>query len=215
MKIEVGESLALSWLRHVRHCQVVHLNWKAPPHMELRQESELDDDLTAARSFFTENPPGYDVFKKTKGVSQLLTQAEIDALGIRFGVGTLSAVAVDIAFHEYGLNYGSGQETPGRVAKKLVRTAMAVRGLLGLEQAEITFASPKVGPTPTARVEAAVTSVREFAAGRGWPYTFNFYANAGFRDEVWRPVVECANEVSDTSELFLRAHQLGQLMERV
>ena len=31
MKLEVGESLSLSWLRHVRGCQVVQLNWKISP----------------------------------------------------------------------------------------------------------------------------------------------------------------------------------------
>jgi hypothetical protein len=28
MKVEAGESLILSWLRHVVGCQIVQLNWK-------------------------------------------------------------------------------------------------------------------------------------------------------------------------------------------
>ena len=28
MKIEIGESLMSSWLRHVKHCQIVQSNWK-------------------------------------------------------------------------------------------------------------------------------------------------------------------------------------------
>ena len=28
MKIEMGESLVLSWLRHIEKCQLVQLNWK-------------------------------------------------------------------------------------------------------------------------------------------------------------------------------------------
>lgn len=28
MKIEIGESLILSWLKHVNNCQIVQLNWK-------------------------------------------------------------------------------------------------------------------------------------------------------------------------------------------
>lgn len=29
MKIEVGESLLLSWLQHIKECQIVQTNWKA------------------------------------------------------------------------------------------------------------------------------------------------------------------------------------------
>jgi len=28
MKIEIGESLVRSWLRHVEHCEFSELNWK-------------------------------------------------------------------------------------------------------------------------------------------------------------------------------------------
>ena len=31
MKIEIGESLACSYLRHVKHCWLVQANWKARP----------------------------------------------------------------------------------------------------------------------------------------------------------------------------------------
>lgn len=28
MKIEIGESLIVSWLKHIEKCQVVQMNWK-------------------------------------------------------------------------------------------------------------------------------------------------------------------------------------------
>lgn len=28
MKIEIGESLLLSWLKHIKECQLVQTNWK-------------------------------------------------------------------------------------------------------------------------------------------------------------------------------------------
>ena len=31
MKIEIGESLIYSWLRHVKLCQIVQNNWKVSP----------------------------------------------------------------------------------------------------------------------------------------------------------------------------------------
>lgn len=31
MEIEIGESLPYSWLRHVKECQIVQINWKVSP----------------------------------------------------------------------------------------------------------------------------------------------------------------------------------------
>lgn len=41
MKIEMGESLFYSWLRHVKECQVVQMNWKPSPSWQLQNEEEL------------------------------------------------------------------------------------------------------------------------------------------------------------------------------
>lgn len=40
MKIEIGESLILSWLKHVKECQVVQTNWKASYKWELKNTRE-------------------------------------------------------------------------------------------------------------------------------------------------------------------------------
>ena len=36
MKIEMGESLLYSWLRHVKECQIVQTNWKVSTKQELK-----------------------------------------------------------------------------------------------------------------------------------------------------------------------------------
>ena len=41
MKIEMGESLFYSWLRHVKECQIVQTNWKVSPQWVLQNEDEL------------------------------------------------------------------------------------------------------------------------------------------------------------------------------
>ena len=42
MKIEMGESLFYSWLRHVKACQIVQTNWKVSQHWELKHEAEIE-----------------------------------------------------------------------------------------------------------------------------------------------------------------------------
>ena len=46
-------------------------------------------------------------------------QAEVDALGISIVDDETEVYAIDVAFHESGLNYGDRQETVMRVIKNL------------------------------------------------------------------------------------------------
>ena len=73
---------------------------------------------------------GVPIFKQGE-FAQFVRQAEIDVLGVRLphDPATAQAIAVNSAFHEGGLNYGSADETVGRVLK-LLRAALAVEGYL-------------------------------------------------------------------------------------
>ena len=43
MKIEMGESLFYSWLRHVKECQIVQTNWKTSSQWALQHEDKLEE----------------------------------------------------------------------------------------------------------------------------------------------------------------------------
>ena len=81
MKIEIGESLCYSWLRHVKDCQIVQTNWKPYPSWQLLHEEGLNNFMQTSGKHFTSH---YDlrVYKKNSSLAQLLRQAEVDALGI-------------------------------------------------------------------------------------------------------------------------------------
>jgi hypothetical protein len=42
MKIEIGESLLLSWPRHIKECQLVQTNWKPSSKWELKHKEVLE-----------------------------------------------------------------------------------------------------------------------------------------------------------------------------
>ena len=114
MKIEIGESLCYSYLRHVKGCWLVQTNWKASEHWtKHKTDAELEYMFQEMRGRF-EVDGG--VFKKTASVEQFMQQAEIDVIGIdqRGNVH-----AIDVAFHEAGLNYGGG--VANRILKKMLR----------------------------------------------------------------------------------------------
>ena len=69
-------------------------------------------------------------------------QAECDALGI--SIPDQKIYAVDVAFHEAGLNYGDREITVCKIITKCLRTALCLYGYLGSKDAEIIFATPKI-----------------------------------------------------------------------
>ena len=63
MKIEVGESLFYSWLRHVKECHLVQMNWKVSSQWDLLHEQELEKLLNVMKEHF-QTKHDYNVFKK-------------------------------------------------------------------------------------------------------------------------------------------------------
>jgi hypothetical protein len=143
MKIEIGESLFLSWLRHVKGCQLVQTNWKSASEWDRMHDEEIQNLMDKSSKYFMEKY-SYEIYKGTTSLDQLISQAEIDVVGISFSEGQQELYAIDVAFHEAGLNYRSKDETVIRVIKKILRTAMCIYGYFGFKKGSIIFAAPKI-----------------------------------------------------------------------
>ena len=210
MKIEIGESLLLSWLRHVKECQLVQTNWKASAKWELLNRETLERLMQSSSDVF-QSKYGYNIYKSTSGLDQLLGQAEIDVLGIHFGEDGTHIYVVDVAFHEQGLNYGSRVETVARVIKKFIRSAMCIYGYFGFTTGEIVFASPKIHPSVMGDLTACIGDISAVLQESGLNYGIRVISNDGFNDKVLQPVLSVLGDVADTSELFLRSLQMYNL----
>ena len=200
MKIEIGESLACSYLRHVERCWLVQANWKAPEHWGRRlTDAELEALFEQMKRLF--DPDGA-VFKQTKDAAQFLKQGEIDVVG----VGQQGGVhAMEVAFHEAGLNYGSTQETVNRVLKKMLRTLLILRTYLSPEtRIHIYFLSPKVGAKVQKPLETTFTALRAEYADVRW----HLLTNEEFAKSIVKPTLDGASTVADSSELFVRSVKL-------
>ncbi|MBE5851287.1 MAG: hypothetical protein E7298_14370 [Lachnospiraceae bacterium] len=210
MKIEMGESLFYSWLRHVKDCQVVQTNWKVSPQWELRHEEAIRSLMEITDRHFSEKY-GYKIYKKNASLSQIIQQGECDAVGISIHDGTVKVFAVDVAFHEAGLNYGTRQETVMKIVAKSLRTAMCLYGFLDTRAAEIVFASPKINPAILKDAMPCVDDANELLQKQGFDFHIRVIANEDFNDVVLQPILLISNGVADTSELFLRSYQMYQM----
>jgi hypothetical protein len=210
MKIEIGESLIFSWLRHVMGCPIAQANWKPSPTWPIRHEPDLAADFEKMRQI-AERRLGFEIFKRSS-FQQFMRQAEVDVLGLRFTEAGLAAIAVDSAFHENGVQYGDLKETVGRILKKMIRTAFVLDGYFDLDRADIVFATPKMhnavhealqGCWP--ELQSVLADCEGLSAGH---VHLRIVTNGDFVEQVIQPVLDRMDEVADTTELFLRAQQL-------
>ena len=201
MKVEIGESLCYSYLRHVKQCWLVQSNWKVSEHWDrLLPDSTLESDFASMKRLF--DPEG-SVFGKTTGANQLLKQGEVDILGI----GQDGSIhAVDVAFHKGGLNYGGGADK--RVLKKLLRTMMILTAYQPANtKMHIYFLSPKVHRAMQQPLESVFARLETQYPKVDW----QLLINKSFSEQVVQATLEKTASVEDTSELFARAAKLLDL----
>lgn len=209
MKIEMGESLIYSWLRHEKQCQLAQTNWKASPYWGVDSRSDLQA-LAEKFSHYYQDKYQYDIFKGCS-MEQFIKQAEIDAIGISFSQSAQSIFAVDVAYHEAGLNYGDKSKTLTKIIQKCVRTALCLYGFFSIATGEIIFASPKINPAIENELTPIFAELTELFAQLGLAFTATLYCNDSFLTGIMQPVLEKGTSIADTSELFLRSVQMYQM----
>ena len=210
MKIEMGESLFYSWLRHVKECQIVQTNWKVSSQWQLPNADALKELMALVDNHYSQKY-GYAIFKRNASLSQLLQQGECDVLGISIQPDDMKYYAVDVAFHEAGLNYGSRDTTVMKVLEKCARTAFCLHGYLSTREAEIIFASPKINPAVLSDLTRCIAEMNELFANSGYDFTFRIIANEEYNDLVLKPILLVSDGIADTSELFLRSYQMYKM----
>lgn len=210
MKIEMGESLFYSWLRHVKECQIVQTNWKVSAQWELHHEEELQELLKTVEEYFQEKY-AYKIFKKNSSMSQIIQQGECDVLGISVSNEENRFYAVDVAFHEAGLNYGSKEETVMKVLAKSVRTAICLYGYMNTRTAEVIFASPKINPAIMEELLPCISDLNNIFRLQGYEFSVRVIANNAFNELVLQPTLLVSHGIADTSELFIRSYQMYRM----
>ena len=195
MKIDVCESLAYSYLRHVKRCWIVQTNWKASERWDRCQDADLEVRYSEVIRRFD---PERSVVKQTKA-TQFLKQGEIDAVGVD-QQGEIHAM--EVAFHGAGLNYGSSSDSDN-VLKKMLRTLFILRTYQPQTPVHIYFLSPKARRGVRQALEAKFAALREEYADVEW----HLLTDDDFAEAIVEPTLANTSG-ADTSELFVRSVKL-------
>lgn len=210
MKIEMGESLFYSWLRHVKECQIVQTNWKVSSQWPLSDREEVYQMMDLVDKHYSQKY-SYAIFKQNVSLSQLLQQSECDVVGVSIQPDDIKYYAVDVAFHEAGLNYGKRDTTVMKVLEKCARTAFCLHGYMATKEAEIIFASPKINPAVLSDLAPCIEEMNDIFADNGYDFIFRIIANEEYNNLVLKPILLASDGVADTSELFLRSYQMYKM----
>ena len=202
MKIEIGESLVYSFLRHQKKCLVTQLNWKTSGNWEVPEETS--EKISQEFERINQHPDFSNIFRSS--LDQTIKQAEIDVLGIN-GDGDL--YAYEVAFHENGLQYGGADQTRDRVIKKLLRGMLTLMRYFPGRRYTIALCSPAVNPATDNTIKEYFEILsRDFARE---DIVFKYYANAVFYEEIVKSTLGVISSEADSSELFARSAKLLEL----
>ena len=132
-----------------------------------------------------------------------MKQGEIDVVGVAHDG---SVHAMEVAFHEAGLNYVGG--VGNRVLKKLLRTLLVLMAYHPADvERHIYFVSPKVHKGAQQPPEDIFDRLESEYPTVSW----RLLTNDEFTNGVLNPTLEKAESVADTSELFVRSAKLLEL----
>jgi hypothetical protein len=199
MKIDIGESLVYSYLRHVKNCYIVQTNWK--PSGNWIPESVDFEKANLEFERIQRHPAFIEIFKT--GFEHTLKQTEIDVLGLDQAD---TVYAINVTFHEYGINMGAKTDTRNRVIKNLLKAYLAMMVFFPGKKHVLMFCAPKV-VTNTEEIIRDYFKVlqKDFNSSQS---QFVYISNELFRDKVMMETLDCIQQEFDTSELFLRSFKL-------
>lgn len=216
MKIEMGESLAASWLKHSKGCLITQTNWKPSPAWKKHHMDEVRDIIRAAKTYFDE--AGFSIisdydFKTDDCATKIIGAAECDIVGVSFEGTAPLFHTFESAFHRRGLSYGTAKGNAITVLSKFFRSAMCLIACFGVREGELTFASPFVREKSETEILKAVVLLENFfATYKNFEFKFELLFNKDFYKYLLVPVLDVQDTVSDDTELFLRSIQLERLL---
>ena len=204
---DIGESMAASWLRHVKKCAIVTNNWTVDIEENYAFPNEMVTLLENVKNAFEEKE--IKIFPK-KELSSIIKQAECDVVGFQFDLGTISKLyGIDVAVHSKGkgLDYGDNIK---KIIEKSLRTALCFYTILGVNNncpIEIYFLTPKMDKNEKTAAEEALKCLKTIFTDCNYKkMNFELYANDSFYDKILKDLNNKKYlDASDTNEQFMRS----------
>ena len=209
MKIEIGENLAYTYLKHFEGCRIVQTNWKTSGRWTL-----TEFEKKTAINLFNEIKKLEDFTELFRNVSfeQILKQAEIDLLGIN--TIESSIFGVEIAFHSSGVNYGEKDFSVSKIVEKLLRTILVMQCYFkDFNKFNAYFITPKSSEYVRTQITQRIEKISQFLNDD--TINIQFISGDNFYEQIVNPIIADDFKEHDTNELFSRAVKMLKLNYKI
>lgn len=209
MKIEIGENLAYTYLKHFEGCRIVQTNWKTSGRWAL---TEFEKE--PAINLFNEIKKLEDFTELFRNISfeQILKQAEIDLLGIN--TIESSIFGVEIAFHSSGVNYGDKDFSVSKIVEKLLRTILVMQCYFkDFNKFNAYFITPKSSEYARTQINQRIEKISRFLNDD--TISIQFISDHKFYEQIVNPIIADDFKEHDTNELFSRAVKMLKLNYKI
>jgi hypothetical protein len=197
-------SMIVSWLRHIKKCQVTQLNWNVPlDSWQLLNEDIIDEIIISIKQIFSERYQ-YNLLKNITNHLQLLHQGEIDVLGIEINSGTVTNIyGINVPFNKNCLSLNNNTLMIEKTLTNMIRDAMLIYGYYNLSKGTIIFTTPKINLSVHEQLRKSVTVLNEIFKVYGFQFNFILYDNQDFKQNILNPISNLVEPVSDTTKWIL------------
>lgn len=209
MKIEIGENLAYTYLKHFEGCRIVQTNWKTSGRWKL---TEFEKE--PAINLFNEIKKLEDFTEIFRDVSfeQILKQAEIDLLGIN--TIESSIFGVEIAFHSSGVNYGEKDFNVSKIVEKLLRTIIVMQCYFkDFDKFNAYFITPKSSEYARTKITQLIEKITHFINDDS--ISIQYISDENFYEQIVNPIIADDFKEHDNNELFSRAVKMLKLNYKI
>lgn len=136
---ESGELIVKSYLKNIKKCEIVEINWNLP--IENKQDIIQNQNVKKIIETVMHNSQEVNLKNNQEEIEdfinkRLLNQVEIDVVGYSKKRGY---ILNEVAIHTNSLNYGSNGDTVERVVKKILRLLIIFIGYFKGTKGEINF----------------------------------------------------------------------------
>lgn len=144
---ESGELIVKSYLKNVKKCEIVEINWNLP--IENKEDIIQNQNVKKIIETVIHNYQEIKLKDNQEEIEdfinkRLLNQVEIDVVGYSKKSGY---ILNEVAIHTNSLNYGSNGDTVERVVKKILRLLVILIGYFKVTKGEINFFAVKSATT--------------------------------------------------------------------
>ena len=135
---ESGELIVKSYLKNVKKCEVIEINWNLPK--ENKQDIIQNQNVKKIIETVIHNSEEVKLKNNKEEIedfiNRLLNQVEIDVVGYSKKRGY---ILNEVAIHTNNLNYGSNGDTVEKVVRKILRLLIIFIGYFKGTKGEINF----------------------------------------------------------------------------